>query len=182
MHRKIEDGTQMTNRNSRAGAANLAAPLMILAFVTIGVFLYWLNANAVGFVVEVQEDDAPAPTMGGGFPQVTETELREGPERYVGQVVQVSGLPVAMAVGTQAFFLDVTDSPFLVMLSEGLIQQGATIPQGTVTVSGPMIAMTDSIMRDWIGRGIIPSRDQILVEFATHFIEARSVEITPDQQ
>jgi hypothetical protein len=163
----------MDDQRSRLGAANLSVPLMLLTFVLVAGFLWWLNMNAQSIEVDVSENEAPgqAATPGATYVRVSEEELRLTPERYVGQVVQVSDLPVAMSVGTEAFFLDLPESPFLVKLPSG-----QPAPTGRVTVVGSMKAMNDSIIRDWVGRGLVPPGDQILVEFATHFIEASSIE------
>jgi hypothetical protein len=107
---------------------------------------------------------------------LTADQLKTSPGQFVGRVVRVSNLAVATPVGTKAFFLDVPQSPFLVKFDQALIDQGRPLPTGVVTVTGPMHAMTDSIMRDWLAKGYISAGDQILVEFSTHFIEARTVE------
>lgn len=167
----------MGDQRSRLGAANLSIPLMLLTFLVIGGFLWWLNMSAETASVTLREepdDSTPQAATGAGGVAVTEEDLRTTPDRFVGQVVRIT-LPVAMAVGSQAFFLDVTDAPFLVKLSDALLQQGQAVPQGQVTVTGPMMVMTDSIRQDWLSRGIVPASDEILVEFATHFIEARAV-------
>ena len=167
----------MGDQRSRLGAANLSVPLMLLTFVLMGGFLWWLNMNAQTTAVTLQEEqgDAAAPAGGGAAVAVTEEDLRMTPDRFAGQAVRIT-LPVAMAVGTQAFFLDVKDAPFLVKIGDPLVQQGQTVPQGQVTVTGPLFAMTDSIRRDWLSKGIVPASDEILVEFATHFIEARAIQ------
>jgi hypothetical protein len=41
------------------------------------------------------------------------------------------------------------------------------------------MAMTDSIRQDWLSKGIIPQSDEILVEFAEYFIEARTIQSAP---
>jgi hypothetical protein len=175
----IEAGRRMGDQRSRLGAASFSIPLMVATFLLIAGFFGWLIQNAqttsvmlnrvcVGVSVTVP------PASGGGGVAVTEDQLKTTPAQFEGQVVSIS-LPVAMAVGTQAFFLDVTDAPFLVKLSDALLQQGQAVPQGQVTVTGPLMAMTDSIRQDWLSKGIIPQADEILVEFATHFIEARTI-------
>lgn len=116
---------------------------------------------------------APAATAGV---DVTADQLKTAPGQFVGQTVRVSNLAVATPVGTKAFFLDVPQSPFLVKFDQALIDQGRAVPTGVVTVTGPMRAMSDSIMRDWLAKGYITAGDQILVEFSTHFIEASTVE------
>lgn len=167
----------MGDQRSRLGAANLSIPLMLLTFLLMGGFLWWLNMNAeptsVAFMEEPVEDTTPVAGPGGR--EVTQEELRMTPDQLEGQIVRIT-LGVAGAVGTEAFFLDVTDSPFLVKLGPQLVQQGQTVPQGAVTVVGPLMAMTDSTRQDWISKGLVPPADEVLVEFATHFIEATSVE------
>jgi hypothetical protein len=128
-------------------------------------------------------DSAPAAAPAGGAAaapasnatEVTADQLKTAPEQFLGREVRVSNIAVATPVGTQAFFIDVPQSPFLVKLDQALIAQSRPLPTGTVTVIGPMRAMNDSIMRDWLAKGYITAGDQILVEFATHFIEATSV-------
>lgn len=171
----------MADRRSRLGVANLSLPLMLLTFVGIGGFLWWLNLKSESVEIEVVEATGPVNTGGAAFTPVTEDDLREA-ERFVGQTVRAADMAVAGQVGTQAFFLDLPDLPFLVMLSEELVAQGTPIPRGQVTVTGPILAMTDSIMNDWMGRALVPASDQILLEFSTHFIEARSVEAPPEDQ
>jgi hypothetical protein len=168
----------MGDQRSRLGAASFSIPLMLVTFLLIAGFFWWLSQNARSTSVTMDDgtatDTVTVPQPGGGGVVVTEDQLKMTPGQFEGQVVSIT-LPVAMAVGTQAFFLDVTDAPFLVKLSDALIQQGQAVPQGAVTVTGPLVAMTDSIRQDWLSRGIIPQADEILVEFATHFIEARTV-------
>jgi hypothetical protein len=169
----------MGDQRSRLGAASFSIPLMVVTFLLIAGFFWWLSQNAQTtstMITTGAGDDSvavPQPTGGGGV-AVTEEQLKVAPTQFEGQVVSIT-LPVAMAVGTQAFFLDVTDAPFLVKLSDALLQQGQAVPQGEVTVTGPLMAMTDSIRQDWLSKGIIPQADEILVEFATHFIEARTI-------
>jgi hypothetical protein len=119
---------------------------------------------------------APGAAAAGSATEVTPDQLKTAPDQFVGREVRVSNIGVATPVGTQAFFIDVPQSPFLVKMDQALIAQSRPLPTGTVTVIGPMRAMNDSIMRDWLAKGHIAAGDQILVEFATHFIEARSVE------
>ena len=168
----------MGDQRSRLGAASFSVPLMVVTFLMIAAFFWWLNKNAATTAVTLStgasEDTATVSQGTATGVAVTEEDLRMSPANFEGQVVSIT-LPVAMAVGTQAFFLDVTDAPFLVKLSDALIQQGRAVPQGQVTVSGPLKAMTDSVRQDWLSKGIIPPSDEILVEFATHFIEARTV-------
>jgi hypothetical protein len=171
----------MADRSSRAGAANLTIPIVVVVFIIVVVLMNVLggdNANTATPEGEAPAASAPAAPAASSAVAVTATQLQEAPQQFQGQVVKVS-LPVAMPVGTQAFFLDVPKSPFLVKISDALVAGGQAVPTGQVTVEGPLMAMNDSIMKDWIGKGWIPQQDQVLVEFATHFIEARTIQSAP---
>ena len=167
----------MRDQGSRRGAANLSIPLMVLAFGLIAGFLWWLSQNAESTEVVVDElpTSTPAPNAGGAATDVTADQLRLEPATFTGQRVRVADVPVASAVGTQAFFLDLPQTPFLVKLSSELVARGEQVPTGAVTVVGTLTAMNDSIVGDWAGSGAISEGDRILVEFATHFIEANVV-------
>jgi len=164
----------MRDLGSRRGAANLSIPLMVLAFGLMAGFLWWLNQNAASSAVPVEEgpDTVVAPSAGAGATEVTAEQLRLEPGTFTGQLVRVSNVPVASAVGTQAFFLDLPQTPFLVKLPAG---QQLPSSGSAVSVVGTLTATNDSIVNDWVGSGAISEGDRILVEFATHFIQARVV-------
>lgn len=122
------------------------------------------------------ESTPAAAAAPAGAVDVTQDQLKAAPEQFVGRSVRITNQRVAVNVGTKAFFLDFPQSPFLVKLDETLIQQGQPLPTGNVNVAGSVRAMNDSIMKDWLAKGYITAGDQLLVEFATHFIEARVVE------
>lgn len=169
----------MRDLGSRRGAANLSIPLMILAFGLMAGFLWWLNQKAVPTEVALEEqaDTATAVDLGANATEVSADQLRLQPGNFVDQLVKVSNVSVASSVGTQAFFLDLPQTPFLVKFSRDMVSAGAQVPTGGVTVVGTLKAMNDSIVGDWVGRGLISEGDRILVEFATHFIEA--IQVTP---
>jgi hypothetical protein len=155
--------------------SRIAASLLVLVMVACG----GEQAEEAGEATEgaPAAGSAPAAASAASAPvEVTADQLKTAPGQFVGQTVRVSNLAVATPVGTKAFFLDVPQSPFLVKFDQALIDQGRALPTGAVTVTGPMRAMSDSIMQDWLAKGYITAGDQILVEFSTHFIEASSVE------
>ena len=161
----------------RLRSAGFAAPIVMLAlFAACGGGDQADEAGeAADSIAAAPAGGAAAATAGANATEVTPDQLKTAPEQFVGREVRVSNIGVATPVGTQAFFIDVPQSPFLVKLDQSLIAQSRPLPTGTVTVVGPMRAMNDSIMRDWLAKGYITAGDQILVEFATHFIEATSV-------
>jgi len=165
----------MGDLGARRGAASLAVPLMLVSFLLIGLFLWWLSRNAESTEVAIEEQPDSAEMAITEGTEVTAEQLRAGADQFAGQLVRISA-PVASAVGTQAFFLDLPQAPFLVKLDTTLVARGQALPTGNVTVVGTLRAMNDSIVSDWVGDGVIRPSDQPLVEFATHFIEASRVQ------
>ena len=156
------------------GAANLAPVLMIVAFLSMIGFLWWLGATSEGTeVVAMNEtDDAVADTTGGGVTEVTAADLM-APDPYVGQEIRVTA-PVASRVGDQMFFIELPQAPFLVKLPVG-----QSPPQGQVEVVGTVMARTDSLLTRWVESGVVSEADELVVEYATHFLDARIVRPAP---
>lgn len=164
---------------SRRGSANLGFPLMVVTFLLLGGFMYWLYITAEPTEPAVVEEVDEAPDDFAGTTVAAE-DLKVGAEAYEGQVVRLAGVAISSTMGAQAFFVDLPASenlpatPFLV---RALPEAGARLTMGsTATVSGTLMAVTDSIVADWVGAGIISENDRLLVEFATHFIEANQVQ------
>ena len=178
----------MAPLGSRRGEANLGLPLMLITFLAIGGFMYYLYATAEPTQPAVLEEvDETSTEVGDGTPRVTPDELKTGADAFVGQVVRLEGVPVSSTMGRETFFVDLPASdnlpatPFLVHLGPDLVAQGMTVAVGEeVAVRGPVMIMNDSIVNAWVEGGMISQGDRILVEFATHFMEAESVEITEE--
>lgn len=174
----------MTDSGARRGAANFAPILMILSFVLMIAFLAWLGLTSEGTdAVAMQEDTVTeqADTVETGAMRVTADELRLNPENYEGETVRI-GAEVASAVGSEAFFLDLPQSPFLVKMDSALVAEGREVPDGEVVVTGVVRTMSDSIAAAWTEAGAIGEGEQPLVAFATHYIEARRVRLGQDQE
>lgn len=156
--------------SSRRGAANFTPVLMIVAFLAMLGFLWWLGATSEGTGTVVMNEDTTevADTVGATAQAVTHMDLRQ-PEQFEGQDVRISG-GIAQQVGSRAFFLDLQDNPFLVRYPSG---QAA--PQGEVEVVGMVRVVNDSLVTAWSEEGSISSGEVPLVQFATHFIDARRV-------
>lgn len=169
----------MTDTGARRGAANFAPVLMILSFLLMAGFLAWLGLTSEGTDEVAMREDADttaemADSMEMAAMPVTPDELRLNATNYEGQSVRIDA-PVAGAVGSQAFFLDLPQSPFLVKMDSALVAAGRRVPQGDVVVTGTVIAMNDSIVSAWSRAGTISEADRPLVEFATHFIQASRI-------
>jgi len=175
-----EEASRVMDRRSQAGESNILVPVMVVLFLVVAGALWWFGRAAqeeeAAPVAEAPVVEAP---VDPAFTEVTADQLKTDAGQFVGQQVRVSNIGVATAVGSQAFFLDVTQSPFLVKLSDSLVAAGQAVPTGMVTVEGTMMAMSDSIIQDWLAKNLITADQQPIVEFALHFIEASSVQQAP---
>jgi hypothetical protein len=171
--------SDMVDNASRRGAVDLALPLMLTAFVVIGVFMWWLKGQAaaerelrlVMDTVTVENDDFGTATT------VPAVDLQTDPTPFEGLNIRVAGLTVASALGTQGFWLQLPNrNPFLVSMSEQVMAEGLDLPQGIpATVIGVLHAVNDSVLTAWEGAGTITDGDRLAAEFATHFLEATDV-------
>jgi hypothetical protein len=168
----------MPENASRRGAVDMGMPLMILAFVVIGGFLFWLNGQAAEEreMRLVEETEAPEeePT---GIQTLTPADIQSDATPYEGQEVRLQGATVASLLGTQGFWLETpSGNPFLVSLAPEVMASGTSVePGASATVQGVVVTMSDSILTAWTEAGTIGEGDRIIAEFATHFIEATDV-------
>ena len=170
----------MADNASRRGAANLGMPLMIVAFIVIGGFLYWLNLQAeaerASDLAEEVAAEEVAETLAGGT-LVNAQDIQMDPSPYEGQEIRLEGLPVASGLGTQGFWIEMPNrNPFLVSMSEGVKAEGlAIVPGQSASVVGTIFAMSDSALSAWTTAGAVGEGDRLAAEFATHYLEATGV-------
>ncbi len=166
----------MATLGSRRGfAEKFSLPLMLLAFVLVGGFLYWLNITAepteVAIAEEVEERGSTASSI------LSLDDFLANPEGQVDATVEVTGARVASLLGTQAFWIGPDDAPYLVKLSPELVEAGTEmVPGAMVSVIGTVYMMSDSVLTAWDALGAFGNQgDRIVAEFATSFLEASDV-------
>lgn len=173
----------MAKLGSRRGAANLGFPLMVLTFILLGGFMYWLNITAEPTQPAMVDETAAVEDDFTGT-VVAADDLKTGSEAYEGQVVRLSGVAVSQTMGSQAFFVDLpatANLPATPFLVRALPAAGGIPAMGTqVVITGMLLAVTDSMVSDWVGSGVINENDRLLVEFATHYIEAEQLDTNED--
>ncbi len=154
-------------------------PLMVLAFVVIGGFLYYLNRASQEQVVEVVEAAEEAPAGTGTATPVEWATFAAAPESYMGQRVRISGLEVVSRVGGSAFWVEAPgDTYYLVRMLPAVAESGVQVqPGAVVTVEGSPHAMGDSVLTAWEQQGVITSGQRAEAEFATSFLEVAAVEV-----
>ena len=174
----------MPDNASRRGAVDMGVPLMILAFLIIGGFMYWLNGQAANerelrIVEEAAAAAAEAEARATRAATVAPEDLQMDASPFEGDEVTLPELNVASLLGTQGFWLEMPNgNPFLVSMSADVMAEGLAIGTGSMaTVSGVVLAMNDSILSAWTTAGTIGETDRIVAEFAAHFIEANDVSV-----
>ena len=170
----------MASFGSRSGEAGARAlPLMFAAFVVAGGFFTWLYFQAVPVEVEVVE--------GGVVEEVMATvvaidDFGVDPLAHAGMVIELHRLGVqSVLTGEEAFFVVVPNQPsgYLIKSSLEVVPIGGDLEfNATVSVTGMVHAMTDSVKDAWVASGAIQESDRILADFAESFLEARAVSVT----
>jgi hypothetical protein len=172
----------MAENASRRGATDMGMPLMILAFVVIGGFMFWLNAQAAEerAMRVVEEPEPEEEVMDTGVQTISGAEIQMDATPFEGQQVRLEAVNVASLLGTQGFWLEMPNgNPFLVSMSDELLAAGMTVSPGSAaTVEGTMTAMNDSTLTAWTEAETIGEGDRIVAEFATHYIAAETVRVS----
>ena len=141
----------------------------LLGFALIG-----LMACGGGETTEeeiVEEAPAPAAPAMPEAAVLDATELQMNAAAHEGQTVRLNGMNVQSAVGANAVWVELPNkNPFLV--------HTMTPPAaGTaVDIVGTVNAITPEIVAGWVTSGAITENDKLVVEFATHYIEAQAIE------
>ena len=140
---------------SRAGAANLGTPLMLVSFAMIAGLMFWLRANAEPTQVVVTE---PEDVTSGSV--VSMQAFSGDTKAFLDQEIELRDIPVASALGPHSFWTtltDANDTPYLVHLSSDLAAAGTTANPGSlVDVMGTVTTMSDSILTAWEEAGAFP--------------------------
>jgi len=145
--------------------------------------MYWLvlqgrkQAAAEAALAERVRADSIAAELRGEVvpPEALQTELR----LWEGRVVTVEGLTVTSMLGSRGFWLELPDAtPFLVSISDSARARGMAVSTGqTVSVSGTILAMNDSILDAWSAARSVTEGDRTATELATYFLEARTLQV-----
>lgn len=177
----------MPDNASRRGAVDMGMPLMILAFLIIGGFMFWLSGQAANErelrIIEEEAAAAAEAEARVAAATVAPEDIQMDATPFEGDDITLPALNIASLLGTQGFWLEMPNgNPFLVSMSADVMAEGLAINMGSMaTVSGVVTAMNDSILTAWTDAGTIGETDRIVAEFAAHFIEARDVSVAPGQ-
>ncbi len=161
---------------SRVGAARLGAPLMILCFLAIGGFLYWLSVTAEPTEVVVEEEVAEEL----GADMVAFADFSAGTDAYLGREITLQRIAVASLLGPHCVWTLLENDqqdPYLLHFAESALADSVEmVGGGLLSVTGTVMAMSDSVLDAWEAAGAFPREsDRVQAEFAEDFIEVTSV-------
>lgn len=176
----------MASFGSRRGeAGSLSLYLMIGAFLSAGALMAWLFIEAAPVDVEVVEGSAVEAAAEAPATVVAVNVFGANPLGQVGKVITLHGLAVQSLVGTQAFFVEVPGQtgPYLAKMGPEALASGVEVENGTtVSVTGMVHTMSDSVADAWVYNGGIAESDRILAVFADSFFEIDEVTVTTQAQ
>ena len=141
-----------------------AVPLVLLILVTV---MACGGEQSTDELVE-EEPGVEVPVL-PEFVEIQAEQLQAGAEALRGQMVRVNGIRVLSIVGTNSFWMELPNkNPFLVRTMDATTVE----PDQRVDIVGTVVAVSESLVADWVASGSISETDQLTVEFATDFIEA----------
>lgn len=142
----------------------------LMGFALVGMMACGGGETEEAPIEEAPEAAAPAAPAA---PELAATELAN-PAAHEGMTVQVSNLKVAGAVGTSAVWVELPTTP---APTQFLVRTPTPPAVGsTVTVVGTVHPVTPEVVEGWLSAGAISENDKLVVEFASHYLDATSVQ------
>ena len=142
----------------------------------------WLRINAAPVEVEVVEGGEGGAMVEENMVTLVAIDVfGTNPMAQADMLIELHGLLVQSLVGSGAFFLAVPgqSGPYLVRMLPEVAASGVVVESGaTVTMTGRVYAMSDSVADAWVAGGSIAEGDRILAVFAESFFEAEEVTVT----
>lgn len=165
----------MATLKSRAGAAKLGAPLMVLSFLMVAGFMWWLSVTAEPTEVVVEVPDVALENV------VAFDVFSAAPNDYLGRIVSLEDIEISGLHGAHSFFINLTDANatgYLLHLSDSLVADTTvSVAVGmSVTVTGRVGETTDSVVDAWDQAGAFANEGEKLVAQSTYHLSF--IEIT----
>lgn len=170
----------MADSKARRSSAGNATILMVAALVLIAGLFWWLSITAEPTQISVVEEDTTSAPMddGSGAADVTLADFATGPRGFQSLNIRLRDVRVAARLGDRGFWIQLPNNqPYLVHIGDDLAAGGARVGNGdTVTVSGVVHLMSDSVLNAWRSAGVL-SDDLQLEEarFAQTYLDARTL-------
>jgi hypothetical protein len=121
-------------------------------------------------------EEAPAEAAAAAMPEAAvldPTELQTNAAAHEGMTVRLNGMNVQSAVGTNAVWVELPNrNPFLVHVATPPVPAAGR----SIDIVGTVQPITPEVVNGWVSSGAITENDRLVVEFATHYIEAQAVQ------
>lgn len=173
----------MAERGSRAGAANTASlVLAIVAVLSVGGLIVWLDRTAEPTEVEYEAEDVEEPEPTSDVPIVELEQVRSELAEYTSLEIEMRDYSINSLLGEEAFFIGSSDNPFLVKMDSQAVERTDGVSTGqTVNLRGTIRSMSDSVLDAWEEAGAIEGEgERAVAQFAEYFLEANQVQVLGD--
>ncbi len=161
--------------------SKLSFPLMIMAFLTIGLFVWWLSTASESTEFALADEGAEAAL-------VDAQQLIANPGAFEDELVELTSVEVEDLLGTHVFTFgseevdeeeDAEPARFLVRLDPDLIAAGLQVlPEDQVRLVGNVRAMSDSILEIWDAEAIfVTDEDRDTAASFPHFLHATEADV-----
>lgn len=158
---------------AQPASGRLTPVLMIAAFLAVAGFLYWLTLVSEPTEIAVaQEEEDTALELGLETFQIRAEDIQ-------GERVRLEEIEVGSMVGDGVFlFLLPEGTTYLVRFTPAVANNTRVVPQDRLTVTGTVLAMSDSVLDAWEAEGTLqdPAARGMVEVFVT-FLEADRAEI-----
>ncbi len=171
----------MESNVSQGGEGRRSVILMVVAFLGMGVFLFWLSVTSQTpevAIVEMSTTDS----LAASAVTVEAAVLGADPMAQAGQLIRVEDVDVAGAIGSTAFWtqLEGRNDPFLVHMDAAVAADSIVVgPGDRVTIVGNIYTMSDSVADAWEAAGIINENQKFEVTFAASYLEIMNLMVIP---
>ena len=133
------------------------------------------GANAGGQAADTLAERA------GEVPAIGLVDFANDPRRYEGSEIRLVAVPVDSRLGQQAFWLKLPNQG-LYLVRGSVATAGSVQPGQVVTVAGPILPMSDSVVAIWTTEGAITADQEMEARYATSYIDAWYVAPAEQQQ
>ena len=155
---------------------------MVLAFLSAAGLMAWLRVKAAPVEVEVVEGDGVGIVEENMATLVANDVFGTNPMAQADMLIELRGLLVDGLQGSEVLFLEVPiQGSYLTRMLPEVLASGVVVERGaTVTVTGRVHAMSDSVADSWVASGGISEGERIVALFAESFFEAEEVTVTAE--
>jgi hypothetical protein len=155
---------------------------MVLAFLSAAGLMAWLRVKAAPVEVEVVEGDGVGIVEENMATLVANDVFGTNPMAQADMLIELRGLLVDALQGSEVLFLEVPiQGSYLTRMLPEVVASGVVVERGaTVTVTGRVYAMSDSVADSWVASGGISEGERIVALFAESFFEAEEVTVTAE--